>query len=59
MKIDKSYTNKFAYRVKIQDLISNYYFEDDNNLKLDYYINFNYNQLAEIGYDIDDERNFF
>ena len=55
--MDKSYTNNSNHTIKIPSNV-NEYFSVDNNLKLDYYTNFNYNQLAEKGYNIDDERKF-
>ena len=55
--MDKSYTNNSNHTIKIPSNV-NEYFSADNNLKLDYYTNFNYNQLAEKGYNIDDERKF-
>ena len=47
--MDKSYTNNSNHTIKIPSNV-NEYFSADNNLKLDYYTNFNYNQLAERGY---------
>ena len=57
LKMDKSYTNNSNHTIKIPSVVDEY-FSVDNNLKLDYYTNFNYNQLAEKGYNIDDERKF-
>ena len=57
LRMHKSYTNNSNHTIKIPSNV-NEYFSVDNNLKLDYYTNFNYNQLAEKGYNIDDERKF-
>jgi len=57
LRMHKSYTNNSNHTIKIPSNV-NEYFSVDNNLKLDYYTNFNYNQLAERGYNINDERKF-